>query len=232
MQIVANRRNALKSTGPQTTAGKRRSRRNAFRHGLTAITIVDTLESAADFEKVESKINADYSPYTAVECALVARLASLLWRLRRATSIESGLLQNHAVDLNDSSALSSGQDVSEFAELNGIYDFVSLLEKRATIGGAKYNCRDGTDASRNAPHIVDHTKLDLARSFQQVSNLNGCAFEKLARYERSLWRQALQIILFLNSHTQGYNRRPRGRKQKNSATQSRPFFPAHFFERP
>jgi hypothetical protein len=73
-QIVANRRNALNSTGPQTAAGKRRSRRNAFRHGLTAITVIDTLESAADFEKFERKINVDYSSRTAVEFALVARL--------------------------------------------------------------------------------------------------------------------------------------------------------------
>jgi len=33
-QIEANRRNALKSTGPTTDAGKYRSRRNAVRHGV------------------------------------------------------------------------------------------------------------------------------------------------------------------------------------------------------
>lgn len=43
-QIDANRRNALKSTGPSTDCGKRRSRRNALRHGLTAETVIATLE--------------------------------------------------------------------------------------------------------------------------------------------------------------------------------------------
>jgi hypothetical protein len=33
-KIEANRRNALRSTGPRTDAGKTRSRRNAFKHGL------------------------------------------------------------------------------------------------------------------------------------------------------------------------------------------------------
>jgi len=33
-KIEANRRNALRSSGPRTTAGKARSRRNAFKHGL------------------------------------------------------------------------------------------------------------------------------------------------------------------------------------------------------
>ena len=37
----ANRRNALKSTGPKTAAGKEQSRRNALRHGLTAKTLAD-----------------------------------------------------------------------------------------------------------------------------------------------------------------------------------------------
>ena len=35
-QIAANRRNARRSTGPRSTAGKRRVSRNAYRHGFSA----------------------------------------------------------------------------------------------------------------------------------------------------------------------------------------------------
>ena len=35
-QIAANRRNARRSTGPRSAAGRTRSRRNSFRHGLAA----------------------------------------------------------------------------------------------------------------------------------------------------------------------------------------------------
>jgi hypothetical protein len=48
-QIEANRRNALKSTGPKAEAGKQVSRRNALRHGLTAQTVISALEDAEDY---------------------------------------------------------------------------------------------------------------------------------------------------------------------------------------
>ena len=37
-QIAANRKNAIKSTGPKTRAGKRRAAGNAYRHGLSIQT--------------------------------------------------------------------------------------------------------------------------------------------------------------------------------------------------
>lgn len=49
-QFEANRRNALRSTGPKTDGGKRRSRVNAVRHGLTAETVVGILEDAEDYK--------------------------------------------------------------------------------------------------------------------------------------------------------------------------------------
>jgi hypothetical protein len=48
-QIEANRRNALKSTGPNTEDSKRRSRRNALRHGLSAETVVEIVEDIDDY---------------------------------------------------------------------------------------------------------------------------------------------------------------------------------------
>jgi len=87
-QIEANRRNASKSTGPITEEGKQRSRCNAVRHGLTAETVIGALEDAKDYKAFEAAIIADYDVQSAVERELVLRLASLLWRLRRATTMK------------------------------------------------------------------------------------------------------------------------------------------------
>src|SRR5262249_12571972 len=98
-QIEANRRNAQLSTGPVTEQGKKKSRQNALRHGLTAETVIDALEDAEDYAAFEMAITADYDAQSAVVRELVLRLASLLWRLRRATAIESGLFKIQAKHL-------------------------------------------------------------------------------------------------------------------------------------
>src|SRR5580700_3283302 len=100
-RIEANRRNALKSTGPITEEGKQHSRCNAVRHGLTAETVIGALEDADDYKAFEAAIIADYQAESAVERELVLRLASLLWRLRRATTMETGLFEMQADHLRE-----------------------------------------------------------------------------------------------------------------------------------
>jgi len=78
-QIEANRRNAARSTDPNTEEGKHRSRRNAIRHGLSAEAVVEIVEDIDDYKGFEAAIIAGYDAQTAVERELVLRLASLLW---------------------------------------------------------------------------------------------------------------------------------------------------------
>src|SRR5246127_236490 len=99
-QIEANRKNAHRSTGPRTAEGKRQPRRHALRHGRTAETVLDGLEGSEDYRAFEAAVTADYDAQTAVERELVLRLASLLWRLRRATSMETGLFEIQAEHLH------------------------------------------------------------------------------------------------------------------------------------
>jgi hypothetical protein len=53
--------------------------------------VIGALEDSEDYRVFETAITADYDAQSAVERGLVLRLASLLWRLRRATTMETGL---------------------------------------------------------------------------------------------------------------------------------------------
>jgi len=58
----------------------------------SAETVIGALEDAEDYAAFQAAIIADYDAQSAVERELVLRLARLLWRLRRATTMETGLL--------------------------------------------------------------------------------------------------------------------------------------------
>jgi hypothetical protein len=127
-QIEANRRNARKSTGPNTEEGKQRSRCNAVRHGLTAETVIGALEDAEDYDAFQAAIIADYDAQSTVERELVLRLASVLWRLRRATTMETGLFEIQADQLcafrqgdahKKSAGVKPGQDCLNAPEKQG-----------------------------------------------------------------------------------------------------------------
>jgi ribosomal protein S19E (S16A) len=194
-QILANQQNAQHSTGPRTESGRRRSRRNAIRHGLTAETIIDTLEDAADYRAFERAIKSDYSPPTAIEDQLVTRLASLLWRLRRAVTVESGLLTMQAGMTRNRNAptveLNTGK-LSIFRQFLRPIDLEGPISKQQE---AKGDIR--VDSIH--PDRPETDQTNIARSFLQLASLENRVFERLGRYEASLWRQTAQILLLLSS---------------------------------
>jgi hypothetical protein len=195
-QIEANRRNSLKSTGPRTEAGKQASRCNAVRHGLTAETVIGALEDAEDYKAFELAVTADYDAQSAVERELVLRLASLLWRLRRATTIETGLFEiqaDHLSEFRKSYQISPASREIVHALFNANSD------RRATSHGVT-NTSETRPASRLAstqgPVAPD---VELARCFLRLCNLPNYALDRLSRYEATLWRQAGQILFALDN---------------------------------
>jgi hypothetical protein len=63
--------------------------------------VIGALEDAEDYRAFEAVVIADYDALSAVERELVLRLASLLWRLRRATIMETGLFEIQAKHLKE-----------------------------------------------------------------------------------------------------------------------------------
>ena len=201
-QIEANRRNAIRSTGPSTEEGKRRTRRNAVRHGLCAQTVIETVEDIEDYSAFEAAVIADYDAQTAVERELVLRLASLLWRLRRATLIETDLLRIQAEILRDRRDQTRPQGHPERPQampFRVIETAIPLPD--ASADGWNDSERADHQAARNFPISPSRgiSPRDLAHCFQRLANLDAGVFERLGRYETMLWRQMVQIHFMLQS---------------------------------
>src|SRR5262245_42773778 len=176
-QVHANRLNALRGTGPKTSQGKERLRCNAIRHGLTAETVIVGLEDVHDYEAFEATVIGDYDAQSAVERELVLRLASVLWRLRRATGIETSLFQTTIKQSGQSEALTrAGVDLS----LSRLF-------------------LNSDDKSSTGPHTDAFRKEYISQTFVRLTDMPTCPMSRLNRYEHLLWRQARQIVMTLKS---------------------------------
>jgi hypothetical protein len=83
-QIAANRRNARKSTGPRSAAGKKRAGRNAYRHGLS-VSMCSNAAFAKELDRLVREIAGDTKDAIALERARALAQAELdLARVRRA----------------------------------------------------------------------------------------------------------------------------------------------------
>jgi hypothetical protein len=190
-----------------TEVGKRRSRCNAVRHGLTAQTVIGALEDAEDYRGFEAAIMGDYDPQSAVERELVLRLASLLWRLRRATTIETGLFEMQADQLH------------EFRKARQIHPdsqkIVYAMFARANAVDPADPLSDGITAGTNAlprsdPEPADPA-ADLTRCFMRLANLPSFVLDRLSRYEAILWRQVGQTLFALDALDR---RKPQDRERR------------------
>lgn len=107
-QLEANRRNALKATGPKDTS---LTRLNALKHGLLSKEVLIKGEDRKALVNLGRRLRLDLAPQGELENVLVDRIVSSVWRLKRAVRMERNYIQVeyqqcHGDDLN----LIGGQD--------------------------------------------------------------------------------------------------------------------------
>ena len=137
--------------------------------------MIGGLEDAEDYNAFEAAVIADYDAQSAVERELVLRLASTLWRLRRATTMETGLFEIQANHL---------QNYWENRQLlSDSRDVIHTLFRRAEPDSK----------------MKDHKTVEFARCFLRLANLPNFALDRLSRYEATLWRQTGRILLALDA---------------------------------
>ena len=178
---------------------RRRSRRRAWRDGLADETVVGTLEHVRSYRAFERALIGSVDPRSALELVLAHRLASLLWRLRRACAIETGLFEMQAEFLlarrqTPSRRLGQPATLQTRAQTNG----------HKTASGPKG--RDDPPTSNEEPLSMSMRRPlapcsrsgAIAQYFLRLSNLDP-TYDRVVNYEARLWRQAAQTIWTLEA---------------------------------
>jgi hypothetical protein len=117
-------------------------------------------------------------------------LASLLWRLRRATTIETGLFEIQADQLHR--LRRDRQDRQAPREV------VYALFGRVETGGIDRDpalpdvTRRAESVAGSVPNSIEKPSVDpaaeLTRCFLRLTNLPDYALDRLSRYEATLWQ--------------------------------------------
>ena len=180
---------------------RRRSRRRAWRDGLADQTVVTTLEHVRSYRAFELTLIGKIDPRSVIELALVHRLASLLWRLRRASAIETGLFEIQGEHL-----LAFQQDPSHGPSQAGTLAAPTRANGHTKGPGA--NGRDHPPISahdnslsttmRAAPGRWSKSRT-IAQCFLRLSNLAPTLLDRVGSYDARLWRQAAQTIWTLDA---------------------------------
>jgi hypothetical protein len=156
---------------------------------LTAETVIAGLEDSEDYKAFELSVTSDFDAQTAVERELVLRLASLLWRLRRAAAIETGLLQIQNEILRE----------ARLAQVIQPQHHDRVLDAIRFVGGDRADGRWGGQGDVGSSEASPQTfNAEIGRCFLRLANLDNGAFERLSRYETALWRQVGQVLITLD----------------------------------
>jgi hypothetical protein len=90
-QILANRANAQKSTGPRTVEGRTASSLNALKHGADAASVIIPGEDPAEYDRIVAEYHRDLQPQCALEELQVNIIIHSDWQRRRLQRIEANL---------------------------------------------------------------------------------------------------------------------------------------------
>lgn len=101
-QRAANRRNAARSTGPRTPAGRQSVSLNAVKHGLAASVAILPVEDREAYEAFCRGIIAELAPAGPAELRLARTIATDFWRLDRIPAIENNMYAVGLLEAGDS----------------------------------------------------------------------------------------------------------------------------------
>ena len=190
-RLEANRRNALRSTGPKTAAGKSAVRWNALKHGLHSRQLLLPGEKQSDWSAFRERLSAEMKPVGGLELLLVDRITALAWRIRRLGGLESDLFvwNYYETVASRNSHEYIWRNFPEFQKLHG----------------EEGSEEESVSKAREARALQESESSRLGRAFISDSERTD-SFVKLSRYEGRLERsfyRALQELQRLQAARAG-----------------------------
>jgi len=177
---------------------RRRSCRRGWRDGLADQTVVQNLEHLRCYRAFERSLIGSVDPRSVIELELAYRLASLFWRLRRASAIETGLfeLQGEALPARwQDPSRGPRQPGTPPTRVNG------HSKSPGSNGGV-----DSPASNQEPPATSMRPPLGPSRAitqcFLRLANFDPTLLDRVGAYEARLWRQAAQTIWTLEAMRQ------------------------------
>ena len=170
----ANRKNALKSTGPKTPEGKARSAMNALKHGILSRKLLLPDEDQAAFEEFRTSLMGRLDFEGEMEALLADRVVAAAWRLRRMQAAEVSILVQERVNWSGEDrglgyAFMRGDAVNrlcryESALERAFYRALNALERRRIARREGKGKREGCEIPKKQK-ITKQTQKHVVRKF-------------------------------------------------------------------
>ena len=192
----ANRRNALKSTGPKTPEGKAAVRLNALKHGLLSQEILLPGEDEKALRELGERMRDELQPIGELESLLVDRIIASYWRLRRLGRVEAGIfawdLYGDLARRNEEASSHTKQPIQIMLvnddDLRPPEGIVPPEKDQETRSKAQE-----VEAKQEIEAMQDAETPTLGLTF--IRDANGAnAFSKLSRYEAAIERSLYKAL--------------------------------------
>ncbi len=183
-QAQANRRNALKSTGPKTPEGKAAVRLNANKHGLRSQEVLLPGEDEEALKELDENLRAELQPVGELENLLVDGIVAAQWRLRRLRRVEAGIF---AWELYGELAERAQQEAHTYE-----WSVLDALGSPEQITDEQKH-QEAISKAQEMKNKQDAETATLGRTF--IRDAGGAnAFSKLSRYEAAIERSLYKAL--------------------------------------
>ena len=179
--LEANRRNAQKSTGPRTEAGKSKSRLNAGRHHITAQTLILPPEEYKACEAFCQPLVDNFHPEGPEELQLARAIAENYWRLNQARAAVTNRIALTAGYRNPEPMAAAHPQVeyaahvaNTFAEDANALRLISLYEQR-TLNQLR-NLKRELETAQSLRQQKRAAALEEAKAVYEATRAQGQAW--------------------------------------------------------